>query len=100
MKLAVVSNLYPPLFIGGYEIGAALVVDELRRRGHDVRVLTAHRYYLQQPKGYLRRPHASTQGGQLLDAGPCVFGSGPGLLRRRPFSFVREALSSLLARRR
>src|SRR4051794_26459047 len=40
MKILVLSNLYPPDFIGGYEIACAQVVDALRRRGHDVHVLT------------------------------------------------------------
>lgn len=41
MKVLVVSNLYPPTVIGGYELSCAQVVEELRRRGHDVRVLTS-----------------------------------------------------------
>ncbi len=40
MKIIVVSNLYPPDFIGGHEILCAKVVEELRRRGHEVIVLT------------------------------------------------------------
>lgn len=40
MKILVVSNVYPPHFIGGYELGCRDVVDRLRRRGHEVRVLT------------------------------------------------------------
>ena len=39
MKILVLSNLYPPDFIGGYEIACAQVVDALRGRGLDVRVL-------------------------------------------------------------
>lgn len=41
MKVLVVSNLYPPDVIGGYEISCEQMVDELRGRGHDVLVLTA-----------------------------------------------------------
>lgn len=41
MKILVLSNLYPPDVIGGYEVACAQAVDALRRRGHDVRVLTA-----------------------------------------------------------
>jgi glycosyltransferase involved in cell wall biosynthesis len=41
VKILVVSNLYPPDFIGGYEIACAQVVDALRCRGHSVTVLTA-----------------------------------------------------------
>jgi glycosyltransferase involved in cell wall biosynthesis len=41
VKILALSNLYPPDFIGGYELACAQVVDALRRRGHDVLVLTA-----------------------------------------------------------
>lgn len=40
MKVLVISNLYPPDTVGGYELGCRQVVDALRARGHDVRVLT------------------------------------------------------------
>ncbi len=40
MKVLVLSNLYPPDVIGGYELGCKQVVDALRARGHDARVLT------------------------------------------------------------
>jgi glycosyltransferase involved in cell wall biosynthesis len=40
VKILVLSNLYPPDFIGGYEIACAQVVDALRR-GNDVQVLAA-----------------------------------------------------------
>jgi len=41
MRILVVSNLYPPMHIGGYEMGCRTLVDALRARGHDVRVLTS-----------------------------------------------------------
>lgn len=41
MKVLALSNLYPPDFVGGYELACAHVVDGLRLRGHDARVLTA-----------------------------------------------------------
>ena len=41
MKILVVSNLYPPQHVGGYELGCRDVVEKLRARGHDVRVLTS-----------------------------------------------------------
>jgi glycosyltransferase involved in cell wall biosynthesis len=41
VKILALSNLYPPDFIGGYELGCRQVVDALRGRGHDVRVLTS-----------------------------------------------------------
>jgi glycogen synthase len=43
MRILVISNFYPPHFIGGYEIGCRDVVEVLRSRGHDVRVLTSTR---------------------------------------------------------
>ena len=41
MKILVVSNLYPPQHVGGYELGCRDVVEKLRARGHNVRVLTS-----------------------------------------------------------
>ena len=40
MKILVVTNLYPPYYLGGYELRCAQVAEGLRRTGHDVRVLT------------------------------------------------------------
>jgi glycogen synthase len=41
MRILVISNFYPPHFIGGYEIGCREIVEALKSRGHDVRVLTS-----------------------------------------------------------
>ena len=41
MRIVVLSNLYPPDVLGGYEIACAQAVDALRQRGHEVLVLTA-----------------------------------------------------------
>ncbi|MCP4108879.1 MAG: glycosyltransferase family 4 protein [Desulfobacteraceae bacterium] len=41
MKILVVSNLYPPYFVGGYELGCREVVEGLKEKGHKVRVLTS-----------------------------------------------------------
>lgn len=41
MRILIVSNLYPPVVRGGYEAGCASVVDHLRERGYEVRVLTS-----------------------------------------------------------
>jgi glycogen(starch) synthase len=41
MRILVISNFYPPHFIGGYEIRCRDIVEALRSRGHDVRVLTS-----------------------------------------------------------
>jgi glycosyltransferase involved in cell wall biosynthesis len=40
MRILVVSTLYPPVALGGYEVECAGVVERLRER-HDVRVLTS-----------------------------------------------------------
>jgi len=39
MKIALINNLYPPYIIGGNEMLARDVVEELRRRGHIVHVI-------------------------------------------------------------
>jgi glycogen(starch) synthase len=41
MRVLILSNFYPPHFIGGYELGCSDVVEALRARGHDVGVLTS-----------------------------------------------------------
>lgn len=40
MRILVVTNLYPPEFLGGYELGCAQMTERLRTRGHDVLVAT------------------------------------------------------------
>lgn len=41
MKALIISNIFPPGFIGGYELGALDVAEGLRSNGHDVMVLTS-----------------------------------------------------------
>ena len=41
LRILMVSNLFPPDVLGGYELLAADVAKELRRRGHDVQILTS-----------------------------------------------------------
>ena len=41
MKVLVVSNIYPPVVQGGYEVECSGVVQHLRERGDEVRVLTS-----------------------------------------------------------
>ena len=41
MKILMLSNVFPPGFIGGFELGALDVLHGLRQRGHEVRVLTS-----------------------------------------------------------
>jgi glycosyltransferase involved in cell wall biosynthesis len=41
VKILTLSNLYPPDVLGGYEVCCSQMVDELRRRGHEVVVLSS-----------------------------------------------------------
>ncbi len=41
MKILIVSNLYPPHYVGGYELRCSQVGEFLHKAGHDVRVLTS-----------------------------------------------------------
>lgn len=49
MKILVVSAYYPPHHIGGYEIGCRDVVETLRRRGHEIRVLAGDFVFSNRP---------------------------------------------------
>ncbi|MDD2891218.1 MAG: glycosyltransferase family 4 protein [bacterium] len=40
MNILVISNLYPPYFIGGYELRCKDILDNLVQRGHKITVLT------------------------------------------------------------
>ncbi|MDD2891084.1 MAG: glycosyltransferase, partial [bacterium] len=42
LNILVVSNLYPPYYIGGYELVCKDVVDSLRNKGHNVSILTSN----------------------------------------------------------
>lgn len=41
MRILLISNVFPPGFIGGYELGALDVATHLHGRGHEVHVLTS-----------------------------------------------------------
>ncbi len=41
MKVLIVSNVYPPHYVGGYELHCSQVAEYLHRAGHEVRVLTS-----------------------------------------------------------
>jgi len=41
LRILTLSNLYPPHYIGGYELGCRDVMEALIRRGHEVTVLTS-----------------------------------------------------------
>ena len=42
MNILIISNLFPPAILGGYEILCGQVVDALQARGHSVTVLTSN----------------------------------------------------------
>jgi glycosyltransferase involved in cell wall biosynthesis len=50
MKILALTNLYPPHYLGGYELICHAVVNNLRDRGHDVRILTSN-HRVENPKG-------------------------------------------------
>jgi len=41
MRILIVSNFYPPHFLGGYELGCSAVARALEARGHQITVLTS-----------------------------------------------------------
>lgn len=82
MRVLVVSNLYPPAVLGGYEVECQVVVDALRARGDEVTVLTGdHRageiapqdgvrrklaFLSGDERGSLRAPLAAVQGARIM----------------------------------
>jgi glycogen synthase len=41
MKILMISDIYPPISMGGYELSCKKITDELSRRGHKVTILTS-----------------------------------------------------------
>jgi glycosyltransferase involved in cell wall biosynthesis len=60
----VVSNLYPPHYVGGYELRCAQVAKHLQRAGHDTKVITS---YARIPGADARHRDTDTN-----DSGPSV----------------------------
>src|SRR5262249_39205636 len=79
---------------------AAQIVGELKRRGHEILLLTAGEYYFQQADRYLHGTQGLTPGEDFVDTGLCVVGSLSGFARRWPFRFLRKASATLRARTR
>jgi glycogen(starch) synthase len=50
VRVLLISNFYPPHYLGGYELGCYEVAEALKRRGHQAQVLTSN-YGLKQPEG-------------------------------------------------
>ncbi|HTG45998.1 MAG TPA: glycosyltransferase family 4 protein [Verrucomicrobiae bacterium] len=51
MKILALTNLYPPHYLGGYELICYMVVNELRARGHTVQILTSNHIVPGKPSG-------------------------------------------------
>ncbi len=100
MKLVVFSNLWPPNFIGGYEIGASHVVSELRRRGHEVVVLSTHGYHLVRQNYYEYKAHNEDDKKDIVDVGMCVFGDFNKFRNDHPLAFRSGLIRSIFARQR
>lgn len=97
MRILVVSNLFPPAFLGGYEIGASWVCDELRRRGHEVLVWTAEAAIDCRQSGFRILRQAGREGLRFLPGGLSIYGAdvlGDLLLRRS--GEVHEPLREVL----
>jgi glycosyltransferase involved in cell wall biosynthesis len=41
LKVLILSDLYPPFFIGGHEIRCKIIADSLINKGHDVHIITS-----------------------------------------------------------
>ena len=55
MKILVLSNFYPPEVVGGYELACSQAVEALRRRGHEVLVLSSSSRGYCPPEPHVRR---------------------------------------------
>ncbi len=42
MRILTLTNLYPPFYVGGYELRCAAITEALRQRGHKIHVLTSN----------------------------------------------------------
>ena len=42
MKILMISNYYPPVTFGGYELSCKKISNELKRRGHDISIITSN----------------------------------------------------------
>ncbi|MBA2354945.1 MAG: glycosyltransferase family 4 protein, partial [Acidobacteria bacterium] len=74
MRVLVVSNLFPPAAIGGYEIGASWLCRELARRGHTVTVCSASRYLWAHTTHVDDVPCVAPGDLPWIDAGTAMFG--------------------------
>src|ERR1700719_3334157 len=96
MRILVISNLYPPHHIGGYELCCKEAVEGLRKRGHEVCVLTSD-YGVEKPEedGQTCRWLAID-----LSPGGKHFGGKPAGLLARTIGLSRKEIHNLRAFRR
>lgn len=75
MRVLVLSNLYFPDFLGGYEIACSQLVEALRARGHAVDVLTARprRFVAEAPNVHRRFQLADEWNTAAMGANPLLF---------------------------
>lgn len=66
MKILVISNLYPPYYLGGYELGCKNVVDGLIEKGHEVFVLTTPSHVRTNSASRLEEPGSSSFNPKLV----------------------------------
>lgn len=72
MRILVLTDLYPPYFLGGYELKCKLHVEELQKRGHQVFIL-ASRWKIEEPStegNVYRLLHYSSVGPELDEENP------------------------------
>jgi glycosyltransferase involved in cell wall biosynthesis len=83
MKIAVVSNLYPPAYIGGYEIGMSWIAEELRKRGHSVDIFQCRNFQTVHGRSLKLYKNAG-RGREYFDIGPGLAGDFGSLIKRNP----------------
>lgn len=96
MRILVVSNLYPPYHIGGYERCCQEAVDGLRKRGHEVWVLTSD-YGIKRPE-----KERDIFRALAIDLGPggSHFGGRPAGALARTVGLLRKEVRNFRAFRR
>ena len=57
MKILVITNLYPPHEIGGYELRCRDACDRLKARGHEIQILTSDHHIEDRPA--IPEPHVA-----------------------------------------
>jgi glycosyltransferase involved in cell wall biosynthesis len=74
VRVLAISNLFPPAFVGGYELGASWICRELARRGHEVTVCSASRLLWAHVGHYQDTVCPPPADHAYIDAGTVAFG--------------------------